>query len=361
LLRKENMKKLEPEVLKKLKSGGAWVPSPLALRPDKKYYDEDAQRLVALYYIRAGAKAVVPGAHTGEFAGKDFLAEKEHLELYRQWLRLTKQMTRLFGGSEMLSMCMVHGMKHAQIAAEEGYDIAVVSPRPFNGMNLKQRLDYCKKIASMIPVYGFYLQPKAGGAEITPEFWKEFFKFGYGAKFAPFDRYRTLQGLEAAARSPRLKDLVMSTGNDDHIIGDLMRTFTFSGKKISFSGGLLGHFATDTFSAVKWMNAAITWRKTGKWPLKGDIWSLADAVTLCNDALFDAAPNNFRNSIFGVKYRLYRLGLLKSPLCFSEKGSIGQAKLINSRYEGVFTGLVSDSGVMVRVLPALRKELGLRS
>ncbi len=354
------MKNIEPAVLRKLKAGGAWVPSPLALRPDKKYYDEDAQRLLALYYIRAGAKAVVPGAHTGEFAGKDFLPEKEHLGLYRQWLRLTKQMTFLYGGPEMLLMCMVHGLKHAEIAAEEGYDIAVVSPRPFNGMSLKQRLDYCKKIASMIPAYGFYLQPKAGGAEITPAFWREFFKFGYGAKFAPFDRYRTLQGLEAAAKSPRLKDLVMSTGNDDHIIGDLMRTFTFGKRTVAFSGGLLGHFATDTYSAVKWMNAAIEWRKSGKWVLKGDIWSLADAVTLCNDALFDAAPNNFRNSIFGVKYRLFRLGLLKSPLCFSEKGSRGQAKLIDERYDGEFKALVSDRDLAKKVLPALRKELGIR-
>ncbi len=337
------------------------MPSPLALRPDKKYFDEDAQRLLVLYYIRAGAKAVVPGAHTGEFAGKDFLPEKKHLELYRQWLRLTKELTLFFGGPGMLLMCMVHGIKHAQIAAEEGYDIAVISPRPFNGMKLKQRLDYCKKIAALIPVYGFYLQPKAGGAEITPEFWKEFFKFGYGAKLAPFDRYRTLQGLEAAAKAPRMKDLVMSTGNDDHIIADLMRTFTFGGKKISFSGGLLGHFATDTFSAVKWMNAAIKWRNSGKWVLKGDIWSLADAVTLCNDALFDAAPNNFSNSIFGVKYRLYKLGLLKSPLCFSERGSREQRKLIDSRYEGGFKGLVSDNAIMVKALPALRKELGLRS
>ena len=57
-----------------LRGGGVFVPCPMALGEDRRMM-EDWQRLLTLYYIRSGARAVIPGAHTGEFAGGD-------LELY---------------------------------------------------------------------------------------------------------------------------------------------------------------------------------------------------------------------------------------------------------------------------------------
>ena len=70
----------------KLKKGGVWIPSPLALDADKRRA-EKWQRLLTLYYIRAGARTIVPGAHTGEFSGGN-------IEIYRYWLRLIKEMVQ---------------------------------------------------------------------------------------------------------------------------------------------------------------------------------------------------------------------------------------------------------------------------
>ena len=79
-----NMKNLSNEKLSKLRKGGVWIPSPLALDKNRKP-SEKWQRLLTLYYIRAGATVIVPGAHTGEFSGGD-------LEIYRYWLTLIKEM-----------------------------------------------------------------------------------------------------------------------------------------------------------------------------------------------------------------------------------------------------------------------------
>ena len=352
---------MKPELgaLRILREGGVWVPSPLAL-DSKKHPSEAYQRLLTLYYIRSGARAVVPGAHTGEFAGAGYLPTHEHLAIFEWWLKLIRLMTREYG-QDMFLMSMVSGIKQAELSAKQGYDMVTISPRAFAGMNDKKKIAYCKDIASIIPVYGFYLQPKAGGVELTTGFWEEFFKFSWGAKFAPFDRYRTLKALETATRSKRFKELTFVTGNDDHIIPDLTRTFNFNGRKTHLSGGLLGHYATDTRSAVKWTSSALAYRKKPtSWKLKVPVEELGDAVTLCNDALFDASPNNFKNSIWGVKSRLSYLGLLPAPNCFEERGRKGQQAEIKSRYEGRYKQYVSDSAWLKKDLSALKKEAGVK-
>ena len=58
--------KLPEEKWRILREGRMFVPSPLALSPELTL-DEKYQRLLTLYYIRSGAAAVIPGAHTGEF------------------------------------------------------------------------------------------------------------------------------------------------------------------------------------------------------------------------------------------------------------------------------------------------------
>ncbi|MEI7904413.1 MAG: hypothetical protein WCI43_03245 [Candidatus Firestonebacteria bacterium] len=348
----------DKRALKIIRQGGVWVPSPLALR-ENKYPDEAYQRLLTLYYIKSGARAVIPGAHTGEFAGCGYISYPKHLELFNWWLGLIKELT-ITHGKGMFLMAMVSGIKQAELAAKHGYHMATVSPRAFKGLNDRQKISYCKDIASVIPVFGFYLQTKAGGVELSPEFWREFFKFGWGAKFAPFDRYRTLKALETASMSKRLKELTFVTGNDDHIITDLMHDFNFNGNKLRIKGGLLGHYATDTHAAVKWTEAALNYGQSNRRKLKIAIEDLSDAVTLCNDALFDASPNNFANSIWGVKCRLTQLGLLKGPFCFAETGRKDMSKEITRRYEGKYSVYLSDREWLETRLPSLKKEAGVK-
>ncbi|OGF49658.1 MAG: hypothetical protein A2231_00160 [Candidatus Firestonebacteria bacterium RIFOXYA2_FULL_40_8] len=353
--------KLSKEACRVLKAGGVWVPCPLPL-DKKKEVNENDLRLLLMYYIKSGARCVVPGAHTGEFCGYGLLTEEKHFELYDYWLKVVKAMT-LIHGKNMILMSMVHSMRHVELSVKNGYDIVVISPKCFKRFegNVKKQIQFCKDAASQIPVFGFYLQKKAGGIDFPAEFWQEFFKFSYGAKLAPFDRYRTLTALEKAALSKNRENLTIVTGNDDHIVGDLMRDYTFSGKTVTMGGGLLGHYATDTHAAVKW-TAAVRNYKAGKknWPYKISINRLLDTVTLCNMALFDAFPNNFKNSTWGVKSRLTSLGVLSSPQCYKEGGYEALEKEISKRYDGEFKAVVSDRDFIKKNISNWKKEAGLK-
>lgn len=344
-----------------MREGGVWVPCPLPLDARRRV-DENRLRLLTLYYIRSGARCVVPGAHTGEFAGYDVLPPAEHYALYGMWLDLVRDMTKA-GGTSMFLLAMAHDLKHVEMCAVRGYDAVVVSPKCFRGMegNVRRQLRLCRDIAEILPVFGFYLQKAAGGIEFPAEFWSGFFEFGLGAKLAPFDRYRTLTALEAAAGSRNRRRLTLMTGNDDHIVGDLMRDHTFGGRAVAFAGGLLGHYATDTRAAVRWTAAALDHReRSGRWPFRFPIGELADAVTLCNRSLFDAFPGMFRNSIWGVKARLASLGLLSRPVCYRETGRRGLAREIDGRYDGEYRDAVSDRAFVRERLAEWKREAGSR-
>jgi hypothetical protein len=68
-------------------------------------------------------------------------------------------------------------------------------------------LDHARAIASVMPVFGFYLQPSVGDRILPYEFWREFAEIDnvVAVKIAPFNRYQTLDVVEPlpnqAARS----------------------------------------------------------------------------------------------------------------------------------------------------------------
>ncbi len=117
----------------------------------------------------------------------------------------------------------------AQIAADQGRKIVMVAPSAFVGNeegvleDIDGAIEKLEAIAEIIPVYGFYLQPALSNIVLPKEFWSRLFEFSYGAKAAPFDRRYTNDLIEAAAESDRLHELVMSTGNDDYIVGDFLQ------------------------------------------------------------------------------------------------------------------------------------------
>ncbi len=333
------MMKLSEEKLSKLKKGGVWIPSPLALDEDKKP-SEQWQRLLTLYYIRAGARAIVPGAHTGEFSGGN-------LEIYWYWLALIKEMVAQYGGKDMFLMAAISGkdyMKQAELAAMCGYDIVMLAPTAFTNKSDAEVVQIFKDVAGVIPVFGFELQKLVPRSrEFNYRLWEKIFTIAYGAKSASFNTYRALAMLEAAANSRRKEKLVLVTGNDDRIVADLGGVFPFKvGSrivKVEYSGGLLGHFATDTYSAARWSGAVLEAKKGKKWKLAVPEKELAHMVNMCNGALFDA-KNDFANSVWGVKYRLYSLGLLPGPYCFHENGRKGLAEEIDRAYS--FHPVISD-------------------
>ncbi len=64
-----------------------------------------------------------------------------------------------------------------------------------------QLLDHCRRVAEVIPVIGFYLQPAVGGQVLPYRFWREFVEIEnvVAIKIAPFDRYKTLDVVRAVA------------------------------------------------------------------------------------------------------------------------------------------------------------------
>lgn len=351
-----HMKKLSDEKLAKLRKGGVWIPSPLALDKDKRP-SEKWQRLLTLYYIRAGATAIVPGAHTGEFSGGD-------LEIYRHWLGLIKEMVAQYGGEQMFLMSAISGknyMKQAELAAKCGYDIVMLAPTAFTRKSDNQVVQIFKDVASVIPVFGFELQKLVPGSrEFNSRLWEEIFTIAYGAKSAPFNTYRAQVMLQAAAKSKRRDRLVLVTGNDDRIVSDLGGVFPFKvGSRIvkmGYSGGLLGHFATDTYSAVKWSGAVLEAKEGRGWRLAVPEKELAHIVNMCNGALFDAA-DDFANSVWGVKYRLWSQGLLPGPYCFHENGRKGLADEIDRAYS--FNPVISDGEFLSHNLRNMKREAGV--
>lgn len=339
-----------------LQSGSVFVPSPLAMDEQKQLL-ESYQRLLTLYYIKSGANAVIPGAHTGEFALND-------INVFTYWLKLVKEMTKSYG-ENMLLMAAIGGkdvLKQAELAARYEYDIALVAPTAFVGKDEKEVIGLLSEIASIIPTFGFELQRAIPGSyNFTYELWSKIFEINYGSKGASFNTYRSINMLNAAANSKRREQLVLLTGNDDRIVADMFGEYAFYGdkgkKSIRYSGGLLGHFATDTHAVVRWMSEILNSRDSDKWDFPLSKETLAHAVNNCNMELFDAI-GNFENSVWGVKYRLTSLGLLPGPFCSTEQGRAGQAEAIDKIY-GDYPILTDDVFVKENI-DWMKKEVGIK-
>ena len=191
------MKILDEAKLANLRKGGVWIPSPLALDKNKKP-SEKWQRLLTLYYMRAGARTIVPGAHTGEFSGGD-------IGIYAYWLALIREMVAQYGGKDMLLMSAISGknyMKQAELSARHGYDIVMLAPTAFTRKTDAEVVRIFKDVASVIPVFGFELQKVVPGSRpFNYRLWERIFTIAYGAKAAPFNTYRAQLMLEAAANS----------------------------------------------------------------------------------------------------------------------------------------------------------------
>jgi hypothetical protein len=237
----------------------------------------------------------------------------------------------------------------------------MIAPTAFAGLADTEIITLFENVANIIPAFAFELQSAIPGSyKYTAEIWSKIFQIVYGAKGASFDTYRSLVMLEAAAKSDRCNQLTLFTGNDDRIVTDLLGNFSFKQgtvtRQVEYTGGLLGHFATDTNAAVGWFNVIKKYCKTGVWDFELSKDELAHGVNRCNMVLFDAL-NNFENSVWGVKYRLSSQGLLPGPFCMHEEGSKEQARQIDQVY-GEYSGL-SDYQFLSENIEDLKREVGI--
>jgi len=322
----------------KLQSGGVIPAHPLALRA-ANMLDERHQRALTRYYLAAGAAGLAVGVHTTQFA-----IHEPKIGLYKPVLELAKETARQFVTSTSASEpIMIAGLvgntnqavKEAELARSLGYHLGLLSLSALKGKTIDELIDHSRQAAKIMPVMGFYLQEAISQMALPAEFWRKFVEIPdvLAIKIAPFNRYQTLDVLEAVAYSGRCHDIALYTGNDDNIISDLLTVyeFTVNGQPVSLQivGGLLGQWACWTKRAVEYFIAIQKIRQT-KSSIPRQMLTLAGQVTLANKAIFDAG-NDFAGCIPGISYVLKKQGLLEEirTLNPNERLSPGQTDKID--------------------------------
>jgi hypothetical protein len=302
---------------------GVVIPAhPLALNAQRKL-DERRQRALTRYYLAAGAGGIAVGVHTTQFAIRE-----PRFGLFAPVLEIAIEE---MAGHDVVKVAGICGLtsqavKEAVLARDLGYDCGLVSLSALREASIPQLIDHVRTVASVLPVFGFYLQPAVGGRVLPYAFWRRFAELEnvVAIKIAPFNRYQTLDVVRAVAESGRANDIALYTGNDDSIIADLLTEFVFGDAKVRIRGGLLGHWACWTqrnvvlFERIKNARAAATW---------GASWMTLNAqVTDANAAFFDAA-NEFRGCIAGIHEVLRRQGLLEGRWCLDEHEDLSPGQL----------------------------------
>lgn len=307
---------------------GLVIPAqPLALTADRTL-DPQHQRVLSRYYLAAGAGGIAVGVHSTQFAIHD-----SHRHLLRPVLELAVETVAHHGRPDTVLIAGLCGptrqaVAEAELAAELGYHAVLASPYGAGSMTEDELLDRTRAVGSVLPVIGFYLQPSVGGRILSREFWRELADLDcvIGIKVAPFDRYRTADVLYGVARSDRSHQVALYTGNDDHIVGDLLSIYpTPDGSVLRFVGGLLGQWSI-------WTQQAVRVHTLARQAQMGDIaaWrTLQDidlALTDANGAIFDAR-NNFSGCLPGIHEALRRQGLMTGIWCLDETERLSDGQL----------------------------------
>jgi dihydrodipicolinate synthase/N-acetylneuraminate lyase len=304
----------------KLLSGLVIPAHPLALTAEREL-DERRQRALTRYYLAAGAGGIAVGVHTTQFAIRD-----PKYALLRPVLELAMEET---GGKNVVKIAGVCGkerqaLKEAELAANLGYDVALLSLADLRSEPVSQLLRHARAVASIIPIMGFYLQSSVGGCILPYEFWRGLAEIEnlVAIKIAAFNRYHTLDVARAVAESGRAREIALYTGNDDHILLDLLTEFDFGGHRVRFAGGLLGQWAVWTKTAVDHLNLI----KSRAGPIAPDLLTLAEQLTDANSAIFDPV-HDFRGCIPGIHEILRRQGLLEGRWCLDPKEDLSPGQM----------------------------------
>ena len=330
--------KIPQEVLRNLQQGVVIPALPLALNSNRKL-DVRRQRALMRYYLDSGAGGIAVAVHTTQFA-----IRQPEVGLFAPLLELANEEFNRFSSKNDPGVIRIAGVigrtpqatMEAELAVRNGFHAVLLSVAAFSDSSNKEIIEHCKAIAEIIPVIGFYLQPAVGGRKLDVNFWREFARIEnvIAIKMAPFNRYQTFDVVRGVIESGRANDITLYTGNDDNILVDLLSEYAIPNNdtivKKRIAGGLLGHWAVWTHSAVNLLKSVhagefdVNIRKT---------LQLANMITDSNAAFFDSA-NNFAGCIVGLHEVLRRQGLLEGlwTLDKNEVLSPGQKEEIDRVY-----------------------------
>jgi dihydrodipicolinate synthase/N-acetylneuraminate lyase len=343
------------KTLRERLGAGLVIPAcPLALT-SKRRLDERHQRGLCRYYLAAGAGGLAVGVHTTQFAIRDAKTGlfKPVLELVAEEMaRAGRRGIRGRIPVSIAGLCGVgkQALAEAALARELGYHAGLLSLGALRKVSEAELLVHCRAVAEAIPLFGFYLQPAAGGRLLSYSFWRRFVDIEnvVAIKIAPFNRYQTLDVIRAVAEAER-EDIALYTGNDDNIVLDLLTSYRFRvGRKFverRIVGGLLGHWAVWTRRAVE-LHAKCRRLATNQLPIPSRLLQTAGEITDCNAAFFDAA-HGYAGCIPGIHEVLRRQGLLAGNWCLDphETLSPGQREEID-RVCRVYPHLNDDKFVL---------------
>lgn len=328
-----NVSDIPSSVLATLRKGACLPAHPLVLNANRQL-DETRQRAVTRYYMDAGADGIAIGVHTTQFAIRD-------VGLYAPVLELAAQTAKDWGGDDKVLVAGITGktaqaQQEARTARSLGYHAVLLNLAHLNGVSEDDILAHCRTIAGEMPVIGFALLPEVGGFHLSYNFWHAFAQIEnvIAIKMAPFDRYRTLEIVRAVEDAGASDRVTLYTGNDDHIVLDLLQPFVVrsadgsSEKRVRIRGGLLGHWSVWVKPAVELL-ARIHALPDGS-DVPEDLLALDSMVTDCNLAIYDAL-NGLKGCIPGCLDILRRQGLVEGTWCLdpNEVMSPGQSEQID--------------------------------
>ncbi|MGZ3329860.1 MAG: dihydrodipicolinate synthase family protein [Xanthobacteraceae bacterium] len=312
-----------PQVLAALRKGVVMPAHPLALDADRRL-DPRRQRALTRYYLDAGAGGLAVGVHTTQFAIREAGLFAPVLELAvrgaAEWAREPPIMIAGLAGHT------AQATKEAQTARGLGYHAGLLSLAALKGASEDELIGHAQAITREIPLVGFYLQPAVGGLVLPVSFWRRFAAIEnvVAIKIAPFNRYRTLDVVRGVVEAGAAERITLYTGNDDHIVLDLLTPFTVVAKGgksvVRIKGGLLGHWSVWVKRAVELLDRIHASVASDTVP--ADLLALDSQVTDCNAAIFDVA-NEFHGVIAGCHEILRRQGLLAGTWCLDPHETLG--------------------------------------
>lgn len=317
------------ETAMRILAEGTVIPATTLALDEKRQFDEARQRLLTRYYLEAGSGGIATAVHSTQFAIRD-----PRYHLFERVIAVVSDEIRRYEeetGRVIVKVCGVCGpveqaVREARLARQLGYDAVLLSPGGLNDLPEEALLQRTRAVAEEMPVIGFYLQTAVGGRVFRYDYWAQLAEIeGVAAiKCASFNRYTTQEVVRAVTLSSRADQIALYTGNDDHIVVDLLTRYEFpvEGRvyRNRFRGGLLGHWSIWTAKVVP------LFERLKNASASDELLTLGAQITDCNSAFFDTA-HNFKGCIAGMHEVLRRQGLIRSICCLDPEETLSEGQL----------------------------------